>query len=744
MFLLMPKKKAKGEVEAPKASKKKKGGMSEVLNESVMEHALEVLSQNEAFIVTVDGSDRYVGMLVTAEDLGGLSKKDRKSEDKGQIVEAIKSDALHAVITADMLENEQIIFIPTPDTVDMMGEYSILRNAPFKAALIDSSGDIEFTDKPLPFDKVVEFVEEDGEGLSEFLGFASGEDEPEEYEDEDEDYGVPSDAPEDEVIDESEDDDLDAVFGDTAPADDEPAFDDAPVEDYIEPPVDEPEDYSAPSYDDEYNPEDDVNYDPTAVDEVAVAAAQERTMETITRKFYSDGLGLEVSSDAFDVQFMAADTFVPFKEDRPEGWINNYLNQMSIDANVELRALHAHNIQSLRERFMALLGLHCQQIERTLDPDDVTNTYGKMTEVLMQARSEQLDEVPRLASEKREQLNIAWDAKLREVGEEAALQARRVYADRHSEAHDAELFRVESDIKDSIEQKTRDAQREMNEDRRREAARLLDIGINEILVDMSEMHAKMVADENVRRKELQSAMQKFIDDNRKDDIARSQALAEELAQSEKADKVAKEYSEKMSAQTAQFKAQREASLAEIAQIREDHAKILADKDAASQRQIDDLRQQLVDMKAERDKLMESYVDVDNKRKTEYESRIVQLENDKKAGEDHLEHVIENHRHMSRMAIVAAVIAVIAFLAIGLVAGYFFGTRAVDDIAAQVDSKYQAQLPTVVETIAVEQTPTQAVETVEEKADDAKDDKAVSNSNGSAEAKEADNGKSDKK
>lgn len=707
MFLLMPKKN-KGEVEAPKASKKKKGGMSEVLNESVMEHALEVLSQNDAFIVSVNGQDRYVGMMVTADDLGGLSKKDRKREDKGQIVEAIKSDALQAIITAEMLENEQIIFIPTPETVDMMSEYGILRNAPFTAAFIDDSGNIEFTDKPLPYDKVVEIIENEGDGLSEALGL---DDISVDEESDDDDEIVEDDIVEDDLSDEPEGFDYDESEGDVA---DELGDDETPI--YVAPepepepeypPVEDDNEYNETFAEGEYGPDEDTGYDPTEVDEDAINSAQERTMATIIRKFYSDGLGLEVSSDAFDIQFASADTFVPFNENRPEGWINGYLNQMSIDANTELRALHSQNIQSLRERFMTLLSLHCQQIERTLDPDDVTNTYGKMTEALMAARSEQLDELPRLASEKREQLNIAWDAKLREVGEEAAQQARRVYAERHSEAHDAELYRVEADIKDSIEQKTREAQREMNEDRRREAARLLDIGINEILVEMSEMHAKMVDDENARRKELQKAMQRFIDNNRKDDIARSKALADELAQSEKADKVAREYKEKLDAQTSQFKAQREASLAEIAQIREDHAKIMADKEAASQRQIDDLRAQLADMKIERDKLMESYADVDNKRKSEYESRINQLENDNKAEKDHLEHVIENHRHMSRMAIVAAVIAIIAFLAIGLVAGYFFGTRAVDDIASQVDSKYQSQIPAAVETIATE--PTSATE-----------------------------------
>ena len=739
MFLFMPKKKKnKGEIEAPKASKKKKGGMSEVLNESVMEHALEVLSQNDAFIVAVDGQDRYVGMMITAEDLGGLSKKDRKREDKGQIVEAIKSNALQAIITADMLEAEQIIFIPTPETVDMMGEYSILRNAPFKAAFIDDSGDIEFTDKPLPFDKVIEVIENEGDGLSELLGLEDTTAASDDFDDEEDivEEDVDEEPFEDEVeaeYNEPEGDVADELGDDEAPAyvapmpEPEPEY--PPVEDYDE--------YNEGFVEDEYNPADDAAYDPTEVDEDAINAAQERTMETIIRKFYSDGLGLEVSSDAFDIQFASADTFVPFNENRPDGWINGYLNQMSIDANTELRALHSQNIQSLRERFMTLLGLHCQQIERTLDPDDVTNTYGKMTEALMAARSEQLDELPRLASEKREQLNIAWDAKLREVGEEAAQQARRVYAERHSEAHDAELYRVDADIKDSIEQKTRDAQREMNEDRRREAARLLDIGINEILVEMSEMHAKMVDEENARRKELQKDMQRFIDENRKDDIARSKALADELAQSEKADKVAREYKEKLDAQTSQFKAQREASLAEIAQIREDHAKIMADKEAASQHQIDDLRAQLADMKAERDKLMESYADVDNKRKAEYESRINQLENDNKAEKDHLEHVIENHRHMSRMAIVAAVIAIIAFLAIGLVAGYFFGTRAVDNIASQVDSKYQSQIPAAVETIAAE--PLQATEAAsavkdapkaeqkEEKADTDKSDATSSQS-----------------
>lgn len=726
------KNKAKPQNNDKASPKKKRGGMSDVLKESVPEAALDIFRQNDDFIVETDEGDKYIGIYVTAEDLGGLSKKDRKNESKGQIIEGIVSGQISAYITADMLRDEQILFIPNDATIDRMNEYSLLRSAPFKLALVDSDGDVEFTNKTVSLSLFVDILNDDvsistlmnmfndtesvdtpvddvqdaddtnfdvdAEEGSDFAGGYNPTDEYDEYE-------VPSDEDDDEeVVDDAENVNPDDIFG-AGPDDFEPSGYSSPTEE--QPIYDAPENeiVDDSGFDEDIDTafEDDMaeGAEDNGEEPVDVVGDETMVMNTISRKFYSDDLGLEISSEPFDLQFLSHDTFVPFNENRPAGWLNDYLNQMSNDANIEMKHLHVQNLQILRERFLSLLSLHFESIERQLDTESENTHYGNIMLQIVQQRQQELSGVKRKVSEETDRINKAWNEKLDAIRAEAADQAVRVYKDRYGESHQAELLRVESDIKDEIERSTNEMKRQLHEDRRKEAARLFDMGINEILVQISGMYVQMVEEENLHRKELQANIQTFIDNNRKDEIARAQALADELAQSEKADRVSKEYTEKLKAQTAEFKAKREADLADIARIREEQSKLLADKEYENNKTVADLQKQIEAVKADRDRLMESYVKLDEERKSEYEGRINQLTQDKIAVEENLAHVTATHKRSGRMAIVAAIVAVIAALAIGIVGGYYAGTRIAEDVSSNIDAKYRNQIPSEAATIALE-------------------------------------------
>lgn len=112
--------------EKPVKAAKKKAGLSQVLNESVPATVDAELRENEPCIRKVDGEDKFVALLFHVADIGGLDKKSRKVEAKGSLIEAINSGSLKTVITADMLDKEEFVFIPDSATLNNMQDYSIL------------------------------------------------------------------------------------------------------------------------------------------------------------------------------------------------------------------------------------------------------------------------------------------------------------------------------------------------------------------------------------------------------------------------------------------------------------------------------------------------------------------------------------------------------------------------------------------------------------------------------------------
>ena len=129
-----------------KKAKKKKDGMSSILHESVPETVLDDLSSNEAFVMNRDGEDVYVGLLLNADDIGGISKKSNRDEAKGSIIECINSGRIKTLITNALMDEDKLVIIPDAVTIDAMDEYELLAEAPYKLCYINDNCEVEETD----------------------------------------------------------------------------------------------------------------------------------------------------------------------------------------------------------------------------------------------------------------------------------------------------------------------------------------------------------------------------------------------------------------------------------------------------------------------------------------------------------------------------------------------------------------------------------------------------------------------
>lgn len=676
MGLFGKKKEAAADAPVSTSKKGKRDGLASVVDESVPERALELFKTNDAFIVEVDGEDKYAGLLLDTETIGGFGRKAVKDEDKGSILEMIRNNQLSIYATPELLAEEKFIIIPTDDTLANMEEYGILTGAQYSVALVAADGSFETTETTITYDEACEISTGDAY-ITDFVG---GEEEQQddmsdldEPDEESSEYAESEDEQEDEgdeeVAGESEDDDFEPEDPDYderevpfLPDEDEDDFDGNEDDGSVE--NDEPESEQEDAQESEAEPE--VEQEPE--DEELTLEVEDKFDETIIRRFFSDELGLEVSTEAFDSQFLHGNPYIPFDENRTEGWLNNQLNEMSRDANIDMKRLHEANLFELRSKFYNLLSLHAEHIQKDFDITNPETEFGQLMSEMDMSYAQALDGVEAKVAEKTDELKRAYNEAKEAFVNDARAAAEKQYRERHGRQHEADMNAIPAAIKSEIEASRESGKREFMKDRKAKAARQMDLGVSLILQDISREYQKRLADESALCHEWRERINTFLDNNRKDDIARTKALAEELAQQEKADKVLAEYTEKLRAKDAEFEAHTRMLEQEVTNDKKDMQKQIAEYKAECASKVEDVKKQKDEVQAKLDELMEQYTQIDERKGREYEARLAQAKDEAEAWSDKYDYLAAAHKKNNIFIVALAAVGVIAALAIGVLVG----------------------------------------------------------------------------
>ena len=100
--------------------------LSNIILEANLDAKYDV-GESDSFIRTqYDGQSAIFGMALFIDSIGGFSSSTRGDEDKGSIIEYINADVIHHITSKEILNKNVIIFLPTRDTLDEMGEYTSL------------------------------------------------------------------------------------------------------------------------------------------------------------------------------------------------------------------------------------------------------------------------------------------------------------------------------------------------------------------------------------------------------------------------------------------------------------------------------------------------------------------------------------------------------------------------------------------------------------------------------------------
>lgn len=744
-----PQKPAKADKKADKkvAPKKKRSELVKVLDESVWESVHEDFKANKQFIMKEDGEVKYVAFLFDTEQVGGLAgRENKKDESKGTIIEAIRTGHIKTYIRVEMLMDDAFIIIPDVDTIDNMDEFNLFHSADYVLCTVSPEGTIttitqggtDMDDDPevtVKFEDIKKIISINGDVRGLFPSGAA-------YRPK-----VHEDSPFDTVLSESGmapargvnvfaddyDPDADAeplpddMYGDGGsdpdgaeplPDEEDPdAYEDVPpYEPETEPepvaqapqPVQEPAapapepDYEAPqqagpapvsAQQPQAQPVfnfggDQADQDEGGYDEYA-GITEEVVKDYVTRHFYSDDLGLEVSADPFDSQFLHGNSYLPFQEDRGSGWLNEYLSQFSRDANTRMERIHGDNLFRMRERYMRLIQNHCSEIAKALDITDDSTQYGRLRFAIEQNRDDNLASVDSTVAAKREQLEQAWREELEQVGRAAAMSAQQAHIQRYGRTHESDILKLETMEKDEVERDYKNSMRRLHEDRRREASKMLDMAINETLNEMASIYIRVLREEKREYIRLQNEMTKFIDDNRKDEKARIAALAEENRQIKRANEVRNEFTAKIQAMAAEFDMKKTTLQAEIDSLNREHDIEIHRMESEWSGRLGNEKKHCAELEEQLAEMMDRFTKLDGQKNEEYKERIQKLEAEKDDWNRQTDHIIETHRRSNLISTMLVVAIMIAAIGIGFMLGSIINVRRTSSI--EQDSIYNQRI-----------------------------------------------------
>jgi hypothetical protein len=714
---------APDETDQPKQKKRKPAELlSSVVNESAVGAAIDLLKQNEAF--ALPNGTAWVGLLLSVDEIGGLSQKQKGDATKGSIIELIAADRIQVIATKDMLDEEFLGIIPTAETLSRMDEYSLLTEAHYNwtvfrsedagqslvADVVDNvpathATALEISRGDLQLSALLPEVWAWGGGVSDT---ADSVDAP--IEAELAVVGASSATSGSSQAPAAENDALgDAPDGgetdDDQPAATEPEFDAAAYEaefDGSDPAIADTDDdeaadlKSAPLTEDQDESDDrdaDVVTDDAEVDAAASTAddasagyyqyvdanrsrvVDEREVrETIARRFLSTDLDLVVDLAEFDRTFAteAASISIEIAED-PSDWLGSQVAQLSRQANAELARLHQGNTDELREMFVETMALHVEKTMAVVSTDAPGSQYFALMAGARKDFEAQRSTAPQEVSAQRKEITAQFDSAAASRAAQAAAHARTVYEDRNRPKLERDLAGVALDLDRQHEEQYAHDRQTVLEMRRKDANVRMDIGTNRVFELLRERQAAQREDERELLEHWNAQLTRFIDENRKNDVSRATALAEELARDNQIEALKAEHAARLEELRTEHANREDRLDQELIRNREEALLKLNTRQsewtsslALEQQRVTSTSELAEQLGAQLKNLTASYEEV-------YQGRLSTLEADKASFAQELDRASEIHKRSNSVMIVLVVTIAIAALAVGLIAGWAWGS-----------------------------------------------------------------------
>lgn len=517
--------------------------LSSVVRETAVPAAVELLRGNERF--GLPSGTAWVVLVLAAESIGGLSRRHGRDEARGSIIELIENDSIRTLATGDMLDQQIFGIIPTIGTLERMDEYGLLTTAGYTWAVVYQRGG-----QGLEIDLAAPATFAQAQGVSqgrvdlkdavgaEIWARHSGEANM--------DAGLTEAAADAELAEvavepnERSFDDGDPLF------DQEPVFGTDPDDDLdFSTAFADDEGLDSPSFDEHGSPDELADGvigqgnpesggegldQPTEQLPAAPVANQLQVRGSLARRFLSEDLDLQVTLDEFTTSFGVGALTVQIEAPQAAtSWLGDQVAQLVRQANAQLSQLHADGQTTLQTQFVTLMSLHAEQVIREVSIDREGSVYQGLTAGARAEYREALAAREEKGRQAQAEIAEVFEAAIARVGQQAAAQAEAQYRERNSPRIRREQLDAVTVIEAKVENDYDYTRQEILGLRRKDAERKMAIGMTRVFEVLAERQAEALAAERALLVRLTDEIQSVIDENRKNDISRAQALAAEQA-----------------------------------------------------------------------------------------------------------------------------------------------------------------------------------------------------------------------
>lgn len=569
----------KAEQDQQSAPVRKKAGdrLASVVPETATPAAVELLRSNGPFVFP--SGTAWVMLLLDVGSIGGLSKRDRRDATKGSIIELIEADHIHTVATPEMLEAEMFGVIPTTESLARMDEYSLLTSgAEYTWAVTwqNSSGDLVMETYDSATFARARDVAVGTMSLREAVGSEawdahSGESEPmtaspaagvpDSAEASDSATGDSSDDEGDPILDPLEDE---ATWSHEEDTGEVPVFDEEDPEDDLafgEPPFDEEPDgeetalpgeasVAEPAAEeiDEEHEEVLEGVEPEEEEEEVLVADSDEARAVLARRFLSEDLDLAVSLEEFDATFGIGRPGVEIEV--PEGaseWLGDQVAQLNRQANADLSRLRGRHEDELRTLWVNLMSEHTEQVIKDVAMDKEGSRFTTLREGVERRHAEREDGKDERIRARKTEIHVAHEEAATQAGRQAAMHAEIQYKERHRPRMEREQTDAVSEIERVIENARDHDLQEVLRLRRRSASLKMQVGTTRIFEVLAERQSEQLDAEQELLTSCLENIQRIVDDNRKADVSRVEALTEYQRTTDEVGDLRREHEERVEA-----------------------------------------------------------------------------------------------------------------------------------------------------------------------------------------------------
>ncbi|MBB6121576.1 hypothetical protein [Nocardiopsis algeriensis] len=685
--------------------------LASVVRESTVNAAIDLLSRNDPFVLP--GRNSWVVLALPVENIGGLSKKQQRDEAKGSLIELINHDHIQTITTRQLLDEEVLGIIPTPQTLERMGEYSLLTGTTYYWMILGPSQDRQellvnaVIDEPVSYTEAVSISSGDrslADRLPQVWAWTQAIEttatsvDTEDSADADafddavatapqpasatEGEDVPPAGPEaampaqDEDIDRHELEDDSPAVGESAAT----TFDEEPSEDVASSVPEnldgdgtgglehEDEDFTTGSAQEPAPPWRDY-----AEQHQEQEFTEEQVRLTIARRFLPDDLDLEIPLADFEATFGTGARPVRLEfSDNSSDWLGEQVALMAGQANAELEKLHRDHRKDLRQFFVETMSLHAESVMREVDERREGTVYHMLSKAAEEEFAELRSRAHEEVSAQRAEITRRYEKDASERAEVAAAQARQAFWDRFRPELERKIADVAPEIERRNEERYAHQRQLVLEMRRKDAHTRMQLGTTRALRLLSEREAAQREAEMELLKQWNAKVTRFIDDNRKHDIVRAKALSEQLRLDNRIEEMQAEHSARVKELKAEQEDQARKLGAELERDRERAEARLREREGEWKHEIDIRDEKLRSAHQLYTDLQAQMQDMADSMHRQYRSRIEELEGDKRSYAEELNRTNRVHSRFNKLLLVLAAVLVLISIAVGVILGWTIG------------------------------------------------------------------------